>query len=77
MVGCKVDEHLWAVLGRSWDLCIRHWAVLDVCVSGLEPLEGLCWWSWLTLEPPWVSVGFPGLFWVVLGPSYVDGLALL
>ena len=36
-----------AVLGRSWALCWRSWAALEL--GGLGPLLGLCWRSWAAL----------------------------
>ena len=37
---------MWAVMGRSWGLCWRSWAILGAYVGGLGTLSGLSRRSW-------------------------------
>ena len=101
MVNPEVDWPMWVVLGRSWGLCVRSWVALGgLCwrsggglgtyVGDLEPLLGLCGWSWDGLAAslgglgPLVAyvgglgplLGLCRRSWAALG-AYLGGLGLL
>ena len=62
MVDREVDRHVWVVLGRSWDLCVRSWAALGAYVGGLGAILGP---MLAILSCSWASTGGPG---PLLGP---------
>ena len=73
MVDREVDEPVWVILGRSWDLCVRSWAALGAYVGGLgavlAPILAI-------LGRSWASTGGLGCTWAARG-AYVGDLGPL